>query len=334
MTSPTQVFKHFERDDLLHIIKYRGIEVLAKLADEPDKDLVKLLADDVSATGLQLMFESLKKETLQTITTDLNITYPGYDEDVKPSVRLMAKRLVVACGEASSTKHFLTHQCGDHLASILEDLELDEEVSAKDKDKAAKAIIAEADSIGTENCLSAFSVDLLKRFSEGSNLTIYGSSREKILTALMERTDMEKPKTPKKKKKKTEEQPDEFKPKIAKGISKVNLNSWYYAADLSEWCKDRDLPHNVPKKQLIKLILDHLDGKDPPKKPEKKEKTEPPKKKVKKRRTRAPIGQAKRPKRKPKKKKAEGEAEGAPPAKKAKTTAAAAKDKGSTSSEK
>jgi len=194
-----------------------------------------------------------------------------------------------------------------------------EDVSAKDKDKAAKAILAEAESIGIENCLSAFSVDLLKRFAKGSGLVIFGSSREKILTALMEKTDMEKPKTPKKKKKKTEEQPSESKPKIAKGISKVDLNSWYYAADLAEWCKDKDLPHHATKKILIKQILDHLDGKEPPKKPEKKE-VEPKKKVVKKRRTRAPIGQAKRPKRKPKKKKAVEEAEGAPPAKKAKTT--------------
>jgi len=281
---------------------------LAKLADEPDKDLVKLLVSHVSTTGLQLMFETLSKDTLTSLTTDLKIDYPGYEEGAKPSYRLMAKRLVATAGEASSLKHFLTHECADHLAAILKDLELDEEVSAKDKDKAAKAILAEADSIGTENCLSAFSVDLLIRFAKGSGLQTYGSSREKILTALMERTDMEKPVPVKKKKKKTEEQPSETKPKIAKGISKVDLNSWYYAADLAEWCKDRDLPYNVAKKILIKQILDHLDGKEPPKKPEKKVPAEPKKVVKKKRRTRAPIGQAKRPKRKPKaKKKAEGE---------------------------
>jgi hypothetical protein len=273
MTSPAQVFKSFEREDLLHIIKYRNIEVLSKLADEPDKDLVKLLADDVSTTGLTLAFEALSKDTLTKITTALKIEYPGYEEDVKPSVRLMAKRLVVEIGEASSPKHYLTHDCADFLADIIDGLDI-EDVSARDKDKAAKAILAEAESIGIENCLSAFSVDLLKRFAKGSGLTIYGSSREKILVALMEKRDMEKPKTPKKKKKKTEEQPSESKPKIAKGISKVDLNSWYYAADLSEWCKDKDLPHHAAKKVLIKQILDHLDGKEPPKKPEKKEPVE------------------------------------------------------------
>jgi len=140
-------------------------------------------------------------------------------------------------------------------------------------------------------------------------LKVHGSSREKILTALMDRTDMVKPKTPKKKVKKVEEQPSESKPKIAKGISKVDLNSWYYAADLAEWCKDKELPHHVAKKILVKQILDHLDGKEPPKKPEKKVPAEPKKVVKKKRRTRAPIGQAKRPKRKPKKKKAEGDTE-------------------------
>jgi hypothetical protein len=269
MTTPSQVFKNFEREDLLHIIKYRNIEVVAKLQDEPDKDLVKLLVEDVSSTGLQLMFENLTKDTLNKITTDLKIEYPGYDEDAKPSVRLMAKRLVVALGDASSPKAFLTKDCEEHLDAMLDDLEI-EDVSAKDKDKAAKAILAEANSMGVEHCLSAFSVDLLKRFAEGSGLKVHGSSREKILTALMDRTDMVKPKTPKKKVKKVEEQPSESKPKIAKGISKVDLNSWYYAADLAEWCKDKDLPHHVAKKVLVKQILDHLDGKEPPKKPEKK----------------------------------------------------------------
>jgi hypothetical protein len=327
MTTPNQVFKSFDREDLLHIIKYRNIEVVSKLQDEPDKDLVKLLVDDVTATGLQLMFENLTKETLVKMTTALKVEYPGYEEAVKPSARLMAKRLVVAAGEASSAKHFLTHDCLDFLPTILDDLEL-EDVDAKDKEKAAKAILAEANSFAIENCLSAFSVDLLKRFAAGSNLVVHGGSREKILSALMERNNMDKPKTPKKKKKKVEEQPSESKPKIAKGISKVDLNSWYYAADLAEWCKDHDLPSKDTKKNLVKMILDHFDGKEPPKKPEKKEKPE--KKKVpKKRRTRAPIGQAKRPKRKPKKKKAAGEAEGAPPAKKARTTGKASAPKDS-----
>jgi len=299
-----QVFKNFEREDLLHIIKYRGIEGMGKLAEHSNRDLVKILVDHVSATGLQLMFETLGKETLTSLTTDLEIQYPGYEEGAKPSYRLMAKHLVVAAEAAPSFKHFLTHQCANHVPAILKDLELDEEVSAEEKEKAAKAILAEAGSIGTENCLSAFSVDILIRFAKGSGLQTYGGSREKILTALMERTDMKKPVIVKKKKQ-TEEQSAETKPRIAKGISRVDLNSWYYAADLAEWCKERDLPHNVAKKILIKQILDHLDGKEPPKKPEKVP-AEP--KKKKKTRTRAPIGQAKRPKRKPKaKKNPEGE---------------------------
>jgi len=343
--TPSQVFKNFEREDILHIIKYRGIQGLGKLAEQSDRDLVKILVDRVSTTGLQLMFETLKKETLTklwVLTTDLEIQYPGYEEGGKHSYFLMAKHLVAAAEAAPSYKHFLTHQCADHLAAILKDLDLDEEVSAEEKEKAAKAILAEADSIGTENCLSAFSVELLIRFAKGAGLQTYGGSREKILTALMERTDMKKPVIVKKKKK-TEEQSAETKPRIAKGISSVDLNTWYYAADLAEWCKDRDLPHNMTKKILIKQILDHLDGKEPPKKPEKKVPAEP--KKKKKARTRAPIGQAKRPKRKPKaKKKLEGEemegetpekrkpgrpkkikasepAEGEPPTKKPKTVA-------------
>jgi hypothetical protein len=262
MTTPAVVFKKFARKDLLHIIKYRGLESATKLAEESDKALIKMLAEDVSAHGLQILMQSLDKELLKKLATHCAVEYPGYDEDVKPSVKLMAKRLVVSMAESNGAKHWLTNTVDAFLGEIAADLEL-EGISGKDKEKAAKAILAEADAFGVENCLSAFSVDLLIQFAEGSGLRVYGHSREKILEALENVTSMEKPKkraAPKK------EKPSEVKPKIKKGISTVDLNSWYYGTELADYCKEQKLPHTGAKKDLIKRILDHLDGKAPPEK--------------------------------------------------------------------
>jgi len=268
------VFKNFEREDLLHIIKYRNIENIEKLVEEPHKTLVKLLSEDVSSQGVGLMLESLDKNTLQAIASDLNLEYPGHEEDTaKPTKRMMAKRLHQEIEEASTPKAWFTTVVDKHLGAILVDLDI-QDVGAKDKEKAARAILAEADEIGLENCLSAFSVEMLIRFAEGNELQIHGRSREKILAALMERKDMTALKRKPVKKKTKEETPSDRKPKIAKGINKVDLNSWYYRDDLSEWCKDHQLPHAGSKKELVKLILDNFEGKELPEK-KKKEKKEP-----------------------------------------------------------
>jgi len=132
----------------------------------------------------------------------------------------------------------------------------------KDKDKNIKALIAEADALGVENCFSAFSTDRLKAFAENSKIKVYGGSREKILEALKTRQNMEKPKE---KPKKKVPKPSEAKPdKIAKGISAADLQQHYYLKELQEFCKAQGLPNNGPKRVLIKRILEHLE--DPKKK--------------------------------------------------------------------
>jgi len=50
------------------------------------------------------------------------------------------------------------------------------------------------------------------------------------------------------------------KPTIDKNTSLVDLNSWFYLADLSQWCEDKNIPHNGTKKQLIARIRTHFEG--------------------------------------------------------------------------
>jgi len=260
-----EAFKKYDKEDLLYIAKYRNLPIAAEMMNDPAKDIAKYIAEDISAQGLQILMESLSKETLTKLASHWKVEYPGYGENPKPSKRLMAKRLVAGMSE-NGPKDFFLHS-DSHLALIIADLEL--EVSAKDKEKAARAILAEADDIGVEHCLSAFSFAKLEEFAVNSGLKVYGKSREKLLEALIERKNMEKPE---KKVRAKAPKVSKAKPKIVKGISAVDLNSWYYAKDLSDWLESKSLPAKGTKKELVKRILDHLAGKDvtiKPKEPKK-----------------------------------------------------------------
>jgi len=65
------------------------------------------------------------------------------------------------------------------------------------------------------------------------------------------------------------------KPKIAKGISATDLNSWYNLVDLEDYCKEKDIPHAGTKAKIIKAILNHLAGKAPPEKKKKRKAAKP-----------------------------------------------------------
>jgi len=282
-----EVFKKYSKDDLLHIAAYRQMPVAAEMIEDPAKDIAKLLADDVSTSGLELLMSALSKPTLFELSKHWKLEYPtaaekagkakqtkkpqGKQKETKskapatPTAKVMAKRLgTLALEKGGKTFFSSSEPC---LESIVEDLDL--EVTGKDKDKAVKAIMAEAEIIGVENCLSAFDFDKLKDFAENSGLKVYGRSREKLMGALMDRKNMEKPdKKPAPKAPKVSKD----KPKIAKGITAVDLNSWYYAKELVEWLEGKSLPSKGVKKELVKRILDHLAGKDVTKPKEKKEK--------------------------------------------------------------
>jgi len=222
---------------------------------------------DVSVQGLRLLLESLSKEILSSLATHWMVKYPDYAGD-KPSKKLMAKTLVSLI-QNNGAKDFFS-QSENYLAQIIEELEL--EVSEEDKDQTVKAIIAEADLWGIEHCLSAFCFDKLHDFAVNSGLKVYGCSREKLLTALMERKNMEKPA---KKTKKMQPKISKKKPKIAEGISSIDLNSWYNAKDLRDWLEQNSLSSKGAKRELIQRILDHLVGKDVTIQPKEKKKRAP-----------------------------------------------------------
>jgi len=247
----------------------------------------------------KILMENLSKETLAKLAAHWKVEYPGYGENPKPSKRLMAKRLVAGMQENGPKDFFVSSDA--FLPQVIGDLEL--AVSPKDKEKAARALLAEADKLGVEHCLSAFALDKLQDFAINSGLKVYGNSREKLLEALIERKNMEKPE---KKVKAKAPKVSKDKPKIAKGINAVDLNSWFYAADLADFLEKKNLPHKGTKKELVKRILDNFDGKDVTEKPKpKRKKKAAAKKKAPAKKAGTGTGKVGRPRKSPAKKKEE-----------------------------
>jgi hypothetical protein len=118
--SPEVAIKKFAKEDLRYIAEYRGLPVGAQLKDDPKADLVKLIAEDISSTGLQLIMSSLSKDTLNDLAEHCKLEYPGYDTKVKPSTKLIGKRLMVQMVEQGAKNWLLRNET--YLPAIVEDL--------------------------------------------------------------------------------------------------------------------------------------------------------------------------------------------------------------------
>jgi hypothetical protein len=137
------------------------------------------------------------------------------------------------------------------------------------KKEVGKKILEEADHFGLENYFSSFSVDKLQEFAEDCGLEVQSSSNNQLIDCLCEQTDFKV----KKKKKSQTVKPSKKKPDIKNGISKMDLNHYYYRNDLYDYCKEHGLNTTGNKKEFIQRILAHVEGRpQPPVKGKKKSK--------------------------------------------------------------
>eukprot|EP01126_Amoeba_proteus_P015343 TRINITY_DN168_c0_g2_i10.p1 TRINITY_DN168_c0_g2~~TRINITY_DN168_c0_g2_i10.p1 ORF type:complete len:372 (-),score=106.63 TRINITY_DN168_c0_g2_i10:81-1196(-) len=229
----------------------RRVRALPKAKDTAGK-LAKYLAVDVQSVGLRKLLDFLSNDVLTSLSTGLD--FPFITEDRKPTNKEMSKRI---CNELSSTgpKQFLLKHA-DVLPTILEELDTPTESNSSDN---ADVILTEAESMGLENCFSSFSAERLKQWAERSNLKVYGCNKDALIEALSTRTDIRKPVV---KKKKAPPKLSSTQPKIEKGISVIDLNSWYYRDDLVNFCSKNGLTKTGTKAALIRRILNHFQGKD------------------------------------------------------------------------
>lgn len=79
MSNPETFFKKLTKEHLLSIAEYRDLPVASVLKDDPKTDLARMVADDVSSYGLQLLVQSLDREILDELAEEHKLEYPGYD---------------------------------------------------------------------------------------------------------------------------------------------------------------------------------------------------------------------------------------------------------------
>jgi len=183
--TPLEVFKAFKDASLLEkIAEQRQIE----LTDKTKKSLAKFIAEDVSKVGLRQLLKILKVETLKGLAT-------GIEEEKQKSVakNVLVKRIYDALDE--DPKKYLESLDAKYLKPVCEELELE----GGSKAKQIEQILQEASETGLDHCFSSFPVNVLQVFAVSCGLVVQTQSKEKIVQALIEQTDLKKKKKAKKK---------------------------------------------------------------------------------------------------------------------------------------
>jgi len=222
------------------------------------KALQKALVEWVRKQGMLFNLRLLPKEILLDLAKDEEFKYNGYGtRKFKPEANAIAKRL----GDKAANdgiKEFLSKTSDDTLESIAKELELG-------KGDRIQNIIEKAEANGLEHLFSSFPIEELTQFAAGCKLKVQSKSREVLIDCLMNQTGFKKKKAETKKKDDTKV--SKSKPEIKKGISLVDLRSWYYRDDLMNYCKEKGLKTGGNKKDLETRILKHLSGTDEKAKP-------------------------------------------------------------------
>jgi len=172
--------------------------------------------------------------------------------------------------DSVGAKKFFDEQDNDVLKEILE--KMDEQPN---KNKLSEQVLAFADFIGLDACFSSFSTETLTNFVEACGLTVEGAGAQHMIDSLITQTDYKAPK----KTRKPATKPSETKPTtIKKGISKVDLKSWFAHAELQEFCEN-NIPEFKEKikgrktvAELANIIVGHFAGEPLPEKKKKKSK--------------------------------------------------------------
>eukprot|EP01126_Amoeba_proteus_P051684 TRINITY_DN6191_c0_g1_i14.p1 TRINITY_DN6191_c0_g1~~TRINITY_DN6191_c0_g1_i14.p1 ORF type:complete len:252 (-),score=43.15 TRINITY_DN6191_c0_g1_i14:211-966(-) len=246
-TSPASVFSHFSSKDLFTILVYRHLLTEAS-QDDPDNtksNMCKQLAEHAHTTGLLKICQLLSRETLLKVGESIL-------DGGKPSNRVLPHLIYEEMVKSTPKKWLLSQK--EHLPIILEDLELEAEST---DGETINSILEMADRVGIEFLLSSFSAPVLSGFAERSGLTVNTSSAEDVIECIIER----KNKTKSSSEPVPKPEPSKTKPsKIGKGITLIDLNSWFLLSELIAFCEENSLSKGGSKKEVAKRIYEHLEG--------------------------------------------------------------------------
>jgi hypothetical protein len=249
--TPKEVFKAIKDRELLEqLARSRKLE----LTDKVKKNLVTYLADEVSNIGMKKLLNTLTKDLILKLASKME--WEGKEEGPK-SKPVFIKRIdqsIVASG-AREFFNTLDESVLRETVKKATNMEKEEEATGTKKELIDQ-ILAAADEFGLDNAFSVFSVAELQKFAAASDLKVQSSSADQIITSILNHQDYKPPKKVKKK----IEKPSKDKQDIKKGISKADLQQWYYRAELSDWCKDHGLKPAGSKAELIRRVYAKLNN--------------------------------------------------------------------------
>jgi len=267
---PSKLLQSFDLDIVREICAVRTIPIDD---DETKKGIIKKILEHVTHLGIKLVVGQLKKPEMVTLATALEVfKEPGdkkgdkeKDSGTKGKTKsAMTKKItevMVAKGASSCLdKAFNT----ETLKRILTDSLKVEDVPDKKKDL-VDSLVHEIETVGLEVVLGALPIDTLKAMVSARKLKVHSDSKNILIDSLITDSNYTPPAS------KKQEKVSAKKPKIEKGVTKTDLNNWYYRKDLATWCEENKIKASGTKKELINRIASHFAGtlKDSPKKSKK-----------------------------------------------------------------
>jgi len=180
------------------------------------------------------------------------------DDGAKLNRSVARKRVIQKIQEDTPQKFFdkLDHKV---LAQLVDAVFDDDEDKPSGK-KIPDGLITKMDTFGLENALSTLSLPELEELAHAHKLKVSSTTSMNAYIAALMTGENQKAE---KKKAEAPEKPSKNKPKIAKGITKIDLQHHFYREELVTYCKENHLTYSGGKTALINAIHNHLEGKTP-----------------------------------------------------------------------
>jgi len=253
MIASEKIFGEFDSKLLRKIATQRCLNVMDENDEHlPKADIVKILSEDIRDVGFSRMLHAIRLKELKAMG---EIVAKNQNTDRIQAIKRVLEKRIKEYSDDIGRETFLNSVSSAIKKEIIHtlDLEVDEARNY------TEAILAEAEAIGQEYFFSTFSTEKLAKFALSCGLDVDSLSQNVLVECLMSLQSYKAPK------KKPAPKPSKKKPeKIAKGISKIDLNSHYNKEELVEYCKENKLPVTGNKRDLIAKILAHVEGREIP----------------------------------------------------------------------
>jgi len=214
-------------------------------ADKDHKQVVDIALSNVESYGIRELVNSIDKLSVRDYCEAFQV--PITQEN--PTKSHLSKRLVemVINGGLSEVLKKVDEK---HVIKCLEALDVDKKRDAKG---VLEGVVRE---MGLQIFLTKMSAELLNLVCSDLKIQFGSSSVVQLVTAITTG------KAPEKKEKEAASPPkiSKKKPALKKGVKAADVYQHYFKPELVEFCKAHDLPASGASKELIKRIIDYLEG--------------------------------------------------------------------------